>query len=536
MRKRLAIISLILVFILVGIVSTGCGQTTEKQDNTTAQSTVANTDEAQATQKELTPLKMSYMSWDGTPINANTPVQGMIEAKLKEKLGFDVSFELIDVTFEAYEEKMNLLVSSGSTPDVFWVGQRMDKFIDQDAVAGIDMKTFEENCPNLVAYINGCDEKLWDNNKKGDKYYGLPYPWFQGMYPRGMGWRTDLLQKAGVAKIPETLDEMEAAFKAVKETLKIAGVSAYGKDGDRNFNSIFGAFGILPNMWNLKDGKVVWGAVQPECREALTVLNKWYKEGYVLKDWAITDQTSAYNALFNGTVVLNDDIPWIRLYDGPDADPANFPPQARAINPDAKIEFGTAPKGPDGKFGQLAFGYAINSHYFGAQLEQDSEKLSKVLKVLDALGTDEEMFLLAQFGTEGTDWKKDDKGVITRLGDSVAPEGQAKIGNTGYFRLMALDNGDLYKKNMFSAEFNVYLDKFLSGVNRWMPAINVSLGEPEKMYKADLDKLVFVNYVKFINGQKSIDDFDKFVKEWYDKGGTELEKAANDAYQQYQGK
>lgn len=530
--KKAGTLTLLLAFALsLSIMISGCSNA---PSTTPSASAPSETKQSTTTQTQTTPaLEFSYMSWDGAPIASNTRIQDEIQKTLKEKLGYDVTINIIDVTFEGYQEKMALLINSNSSPDYFIGEGDMTKYIKQGVLSGAEISFFQKSMPDLYQYIDSLDVHQWAAQTYQDICYGVPYPWVQGNFPRGIGWRTDLLKKAGIEQIPTTIDEMETAFAAVKDKLGISGISAYGKDGNRNFNSIFGAYGLMPYNYTLRDNKVYFSAILPEAKLALTKLNDWYMKGYILADWDITDQTTAYNALLNGQVVVNDDIPWSRLYDGPDADTGNFPPLARAIDSNAVIEFGPAPKGPDGHYGQLAFGYFTAAHYFGSQVQDDMKRFEQICQVINLLSTNEDLFVLSEYGIEGKDFKMEND-MFIRIGDSTSDQGRTQNGNTKYWRLFGVDNQDLVEKFTYSAGFRNYLDDFLSGVHVYTNVIETNWGSLGLPVEADADRVIFTNYVKFINGSRSLNEFDNFVQEWYAAGGTDIENEANRIFQEFQ--
>ena len=59
------------------------------------------------------------------------------------------------------------------------------------------------------------------------------------------------------------------------------------------YDCVFGAFGLYPQIFTEKDGKVVYGAVEPEAKQALEVLHRWYEEGLIDPEMCIRDRESA---------------------------------------------------------------------------------------------------------------------------------------------------------------------------------------------------------------------------------------------------
>ena len=56
-------------------------------------------------------------------------------------------------------------------------------------------------------------------------------------------------------------------------------------------DNIFTAFGAYPSIWiTAEDGTAVYGSVQEEMKDALTLLNSWYTEGLI--DQQFTTRTN----------------------------------------------------------------------------------------------------------------------------------------------------------------------------------------------------------------------------------------------------
>ena len=53
-----------------------------------------------------------------------------------------------------------------------------------------------------------------------------------------------------------------------------------------------GAFGTR-DSFHMKDGEVVYGPTQPEFKEYLTMINKWYSEGLINSDFPVNDNPGA---------------------------------------------------------------------------------------------------------------------------------------------------------------------------------------------------------------------------------------------------
>ncbi|MNI81662.1 hypothetical protein D3C73_1383040 [compost metagenome] len=74
-----------------------------------------------------------------------------------------------------------------------------------------------------------------------------------------------------------------------------------------------------------------------------------------------------------------------------------------------------------------------------------------------------------------------------------------------------------------------------AGWNANMYITSAFMGAPTKTMQSKngiLAKLEGETFLGIIYGKKSVDDFDKFVKEWYKIGGEQITKEANEWYQE----
>ena len=96
------------------------------------------------------------------------------------------------------------------------------------------------------------------------------------------------------------------------------------------FDVIFNSFGSFPTLFWKRDGQIVYGSTQPETKEALALLARWYQEGIIDPDFA-TKNTDASNEIVvsgrSGIMIGPWWISWWPLNDSVKNDPnANWQP------------------------------------------------------------------------------------------------------------------------------------------------------------------------------------------------------------------
>lgn len=451
---------------------------------------------------------------------------------LQEK--FNVKINYYSIPQADYVQKQQILLTSGDVPDVMFIydPNQLFKYASQGLLAELPLKTIEQSAPKTKAVLDSFAKQGWYYTNQNGKNYGLPTTYFTGQFNAKQGWRTDLLKKAGVEKIPETLDEMTAAFAKLKQ-IGVYGMTTNGNSYYFQFWSIFGAYGVMPTQWMLKDGKVVNGAVVPEAKEALTLLADWYKKGYIDPEFVtgkdldkkVVEGKIAYT---HSTSMANFDL----------GNPQSMISSMKKANPEADFQVAPLPKGPRGQQGGWAWGTAGSAFAFGKHMEQQPEKVKKVLEIMEAIRNDEQVFLDAGVGVKGKHWDYSTPS-DSQSGIKFLPpyDDTAKLATEGL-----RNNFDtLFAGGPAPAIFEKALGKSsVELLRRYNQPVWDIFGKSDVLpssgkYWGDLTKLKLDAYVQIVRGDKPVSYFDEFVKQWNDMGGAQLEKEANELYKSVQG-
>lgn len=194
----------------------------------------------------------------------------------------------------------------------------------------------------IVAEVEKASGKLSESAKRSPfldgKYWGVPHY----NMPAIMYYRKDLLEKAGVSKIPETFDEMRSAGKAIKEKTGIWGMGwpwNRTSDGYGPWVAVAASYGV---MWADKDGKYK-SINTPEARQML----EWMTAPYTIDKSAPPDALS-WNGAGNNEAFMKGQV----------AITPNGPSITWAMQRDknpllANTVSARFPKGPKGAFGFL---------------------------------------------------------------------------------------------------------------------------------------------------------------------------------------
>ncbi|RAV00186.1 extracellular solute-binding protein [Paenibacillus sp. YN15] len=501
-----------------------------KEENSGAPEASASASAATAGAENGAPMEITWM-----PLPSNTQENSYAQQYIEKK--FNVKLKTVLSPNTGYVDKQRILLSSHEIPDVFYVGESQDlfKYASQGLLAELPVDAIKQHAPDTYAMLNEVAPQSWYYSNYNGKNYGVPTVYYLGKYNAKQAWREDLLKKAGVDKIPETLEEFEAAFAKLKE-IGVYGMSTIGNSYYAQFHTIFGAFGVMPPQWMVKDGKVVNAAIQPEAKEALTLLADWFKKGYIDPEFVTGKDLDV--KFVNGKVAFLDSNSTAHISL---TNPNSNINKARKIDPNASVVFGPLPKGPGGQHG-WAWGTAGHIWAFGKQLKDQPEKTAKILEIINTIQNDEETYLAMTWGVEGKHYELADPSKGPNSGFKRIPpfDDGAKLQTEGLFDTTGLTT--VFADQGNPKLFEKFADKEAAALRTlYDGAVSDLFGKPDVLpssgkYWGDLTKLKVDTYAAIVFGNKPVSAFDDFVKQWNSMGGAELEKEANEMYQAMQKK
>lgn len=501
--------------------------------------------------KPAAPLVIDWLGYDsyGQP-DPNSAVVKLVENK------FNAKFNFWYIDAQKWDDNLNVKLAAGEMPDVLKIANRQNlpKYVSQGIVAPIDDKKIRELAPTYARFLDTSYPEVWDGVKYDGKIYAIPTTNLNGSYPTVVIWRQDWLKNVGIAKTPETIQEYEQALSKFRneDPDKDGKKDTYGLS-DYSLPNILGAFGY-PGIsdfkgaskgdasksvqFTLKDNKVVLASIQPEMKEALALLQKWYKDGLIDPEFLTSENTTGYwadsQAFYNNKIGLtgmgmfyhwrnvpNPDVPG-------DAGGGQYKAFKQA-QPNGEIAFGKPAVGPKGKSGTPMWDTASQPVAVTTKAASDPRKLETLLKMMEAASTDYDYFLTVTAGEKGVDWKMDgDKFVNLTAADSAADASKkGKVVLSG----KASYDPFLKKRDAFDYKFADQYAKTAGYKSLYVPTVD-AYGK----YSATLNKLTVDAYFKIITGEASVDTFDEYVKKFRASGGDELEKAVSDAYNKMVGK
>jgi putative aldouronate transport system substrate-binding protein len=541
------LISVLMVLLLLAACSGGKGGSNTGGDNANKTSEASDSGGGSANSgSELDKYvpeagKPYTIAWLASQINAPVPDDAVMKKYWEEK--YNVKFDIWYIERSQWQEILNVRLAAGEFPDVIYAESpdALSNYYKQGLIMELPIELLERLVPKITADVAKVKEMEgvdpWITTRFDGKNYGIPRFNENGVYHFTSIWRKDWLDNVGIAKVPETLAEFEEAFykfvnddpdrDGKKDTYALS--SGYAENP---FASIYGAFGYLPEYWFVKNGEMIYGGIQPEMKEALATLSKWYADGLINPEfitgenrgghWSISqdfiDNIIGYSN--NGPFYVNAPPPI-----GGDRGGKMYRTFAAAHENDgAEMVIGRPPIGPNGDSGSVRWGLITGASIaFSKKLEEDPGKLAKILQIIQDIGTDYDNWLTAGKGIEGTHYKIDENGMI----QDITPEGSVPeefgLGQT----FLAWEGLGMVKRMdpayyEFADKVSTYTDKYTNALYTRLPSAD--------MYLDELTKLQTEYYLEIITGRKPLDAFDEFVDRWRKSGGDQLIKEANEWY------
>nr|WP_145156388.1 extracellular solute-binding protein [Paenibacillus terrae] len=471
---------------------------------------------AAAGEKDDTPVTYSFFMNVAAP---EYPQDGgearklITEAAAKAGIkGFDYKVSLN--SGKDFFTKLNIEAASGELPDYFDVDiPTLTKFVDEGLVLPLD--DYIKKSPSITSLV---PKEAWDAVTFNGKIYGIP----SGSRPEpfnqpsstGVLYRADWLKNLGL-KVPTTLEEYHQVLTAFtkNDPDKNGKNDTYGLGGKKDsiFEGVFGAFGVFPEFWYERDGQLKQGYVLPETKQALAVLQQWYKEGLIDPEFAVADAQQLDSKVINGKV---------GVYEGPAFaifEKNKITKSLKEVTPGGSLGFTAPPTGPKGESGLPETPPASSISAISAKVKQPN----KLFAYLNWSLTDGDNggYLLRE-GVEGKHYTFDKE--KNDLQDLVGASEKYKDGFSNPIKFIAVTDRrwapDYVRKALEdSAKF--------ARPNALWKTVQAELDYPDLK-----DKLWPEYYTKIVTGVWSVDKWDEFVKKYYEQGGKEIEEQGNEAW------
>ncbi len=471
----------------------------------------------------------------------------------KDELGINVKYAWTvrgNETSDIFTQKMNVTLASGDLPDVTIVNPtQLRQLVDSGMV--------EDMTPYFNEYASPLSKQVFlqegsaalESVTINGRIMAIPEPFSLVEEAQYIWIRNDWLRKLNLQP-PKTMDDL----LKIAEAFSTQDPDGNGRDdtwglaitkdlysGCMGTEGFFAGYHAYPNMW-VKDssGKLIWGSTMPETKTALKKLADMYKRGQLDKEFGVKDGGKVAETITDGKAGIEFGAQWNPMY-----------PLISNYNNDKNADW---------------IGYPLvsaDSHKVMVPLKCNQTRIFAVRKGYDhpeALVKLMNMHLEKNWG-KSADFNKyympaENGGVGVWKFSPVVPSPPSK--NLDAFLAIeeARKNKSLNQLQGEPRAIQANLDAYFHGdKTKWgwekIYGINGVLGVlkqykkntqllTEQFFgaatdtmvekKAAMDMMEKEVFIKIIIGEVPIDQFDKFVRDWYKIGGEQITLEVNKWY------
>ncbi|MGG1517330.1 extracellular solute-binding protein [Paenibacillus oryzisoli] len=467
--------------------------------------------------------------------NAPETDDNFVQKKLEEK--FNIKIKNVKYERSSWKEKFSVSLASGETPDLFPVDVTetdMVQWADQGIIASLSVDEIKKYMPNYVKALESVDNTAWDIGLYKGKNWGVPR-----VYPGGLNgflpaYNEQWLKKIGYTSTPKTLAEVEDVLNKFvnndpdgngkKDTY---GLGGRGKLTNQLFPSIFAAHNVAPYQFRLAaGGKAEYGGISEDARATLKLLAKWYKAGYIDPEFITSDNNENNVKVANQKIGMLDNVQPGNTYleSGYIGKPANE--KGLSYIPGSIVS-------TDGQLHAVAYGARQAPILIGANAAKDEAKRIKILQLLEYVSTNDEGWLLTQYGEEGVNYTRDaSTGLVVASTDPNMAG--TKAGASGFYNMLGGVDSSKSKYNtkpIYAELSKKYYTE--AGIKLITDLIGPTVLTSKPKYWTNLQTLQDSYFIKAIAGEVNTDsDFDTYKNNWLKSGGQEVTDEVTKVYQE----
>lgn len=470
--------------------------------------------------------------------NYNSPEadDNYVQKKLEEK--FNIKIKNVKYERSSWREKFSVLLASGETPDLFPVDVNetdMVQWADQGIIAPISVDEIKKYMPNYVKALEAVDKDAWVIGQYKGQNWGIPRVYPGGAYGMLPIYNENWLKKVGINQTPTTLAEFENVLNKFvnddpdgngkKDTYALGG---RGKLTNQLFPSIFAANNVAPYQFRLgADGKAEYGGISEDARTTLKLLAKWYKAGYIDPEFITSDNNE------NNLKVANQKIGVLDNSGYTASDKGQGYIGKPAFEKGLTYVTGKPLVSTDGQLHAVAYGAKQPPIFLGSQVAKDEKKRIKILQLLDYVSTDDEGWLLTQYGEKGVNYDIDATTGLAIASTDTNKTG-VKAGAAGYYNMLGGIDTSKSKFNT-APEILALKEKYYTsvGIKTITDLIGPTSLTTKPKYWTNLQTLQDSYMIKAITGEANTDgDFDTYKNNWLKSGGQEVTNEVTKVYEE----
>ena len=303
MKKK--IIAILAIALLVGIIA--CDNQPEPANEETQQPATGQEETVETGAIDLDGMSFSIWApfyWVG---RISSYDESAAWQEVERRLGITIDWQQPAAGQEI--EQFNLMIASQDFPDIIgtgWEGDNMwvgggDRFIEEGVILRLN-ELAEQHAPDYMWAIENLvvpeQQSLFftDEGNMFSFYAISPYEEWAFL---GLLFRQDWMDELGLDN-PRTLDEVEHVLRQFRDYMGADAPLLLEPEGFRTDTGVFvSAWDIGPAFYQV-DGVVHYGPIQPEFREFLELMNRWFEEGLIDADFATRDDAALQRLITAG--------------------------------------------------------------------------------------------------------------------------------------------------------------------------------------------------------------------------------------------
>jgi putative aldouronate transport system substrate-binding protein len=425
------------------------------------------------------------------------------------KKATNIDFQVIPVPLASYNEKLATALASQTLPDV--IGLRsystIDRYGPQGAFLSFEPYIASGLMPNFVKVLNANPPAMRLATSPNGVRYGAPRIYETPRMDEAFLARIDILEKLGLSREPETLDDFYNMLKTVKDNYPNS--APYINRWEAS-HLIYGLGNIMNTTYTYYlDPDIddyVYAPATQNFKDLLAFIARLYKDNLIAKDFAIRSDEEYEESWIKNTGMFSYDYQDSAFYDISKnlADPGWF----------------WGPILPP-KYNGKRYGYPVLQGYYGytKAIAANTRYKEELIRFIDWTYSDIGAKTL-MFGTEGETYTMAN-GEVKMLADIQY------AGNTGgsivshglndqfIFSVLTKDGAEFFEN---VGQFVTAQKQFLTEHNAFAPPVFYARFYDENKQqryndiKTPADTYVLEAATKVILGQASVDDWDKEVQ------------------------
>ncbi len=477
------------------------------------------------------------------------PLSGNVSAKagslnetpfaeaLQKETGIEVEF--IHPASGSESEKFNIMISSGSMPDIVeyeWVKYigGPAQAIKEEVILSLN-DIIEQQSPNLKEfYKQHPDLEKEARTEDGDLYL---YPMYalDDVLRTFMGGmvRSDILEQLNLS-VPETIEDWDTMLRAFKAGGVEIPLTLNLDNKYLGMHSAFlGAYHLTGSYFQ-ENGRVKFGPYEPAFWDFVTLMTGWYRDGLLDPNFMDTDTKRRTEVMAGGSGGA--------AFGSAGGDFGKWIPTLQSTQPEAEfvpVPYPVMKRGERPFTGQKG---AVGSGY-GAAISADSKNVENAVKLLD-YGYGEAGHMLYNFGVEGVSYTMEEgRPVYTDIITDPDKNGGLGIGAAMGQYQRACYSGPFIQDKEYIYQF-YGMESQKRALEVWsdtdaakylIPTIHMTAEENKEYNKimVDIDTYRQEILYKTIAGQLSLDQKDAYYRGMKERGIERAIEIQQEAYDRF---